>query len=91
VFTWCHYSSVFRFDRALGGKDFQSRLADHLAAEFTKMKKTSSDVYESPRALQKLHKEAGRVKHVLSANMNHYAQVNHHIISLMNGCDAMFV
>ena len=74
------YSSCFllnwiRFDRTLGGKIFQSRLADHLAKEFTKMKKTSSSVYENPRALQKLHKEAGRLKNVLSANTEHFAQV----------------
>lgn len=63
------------FDRTLGGKIFQSRLANHLAKEFTKMKKTSGNVYDNPRALQKLHKEAGRLKNVLSANTEHYAQI----------------
>ncbi|KAK2147196.1 hypothetical protein LSH36_564g01052 [Paralvinella palmiformis] len=63
------------FDRTLGGKIFQSRLANHLAKEFTKMKKTPNSVYDSPRALQKLHKEAGRLKNVLSANTEHFAQI----------------
>lgn len=32
-------------------------------------------VYESPRAMAKLLKEAKRVKQVLSANTDHFAQV----------------
>ena len=39
------------------------------------MKKTPNSVYENLRALQKLHKEAGRLKNVLSANTEHFAQV----------------
>ena len=38
-------------------------------------KSTQSSVYESPRAMAKLLKEAKRVKQVLSANTDHYAQV----------------
>lgn len=39
------------------------------------MKKTSKNVFESPRAMAKLLKEAGRVKNILSANVDHYAQI----------------
>lgn len=46
-----------------------------LAREFNAMKKTPTDVFTNPRALAKLFKEAGRVKNVLSANANHYAQI----------------
>lgn len=53
----------------------QIRLQKHLAKKFTEVKKTKSSVYESPRAMAKLFKEAGRVKNVLSANVEHYAQV----------------
>ena len=38
-------------------------------------KKTQSNVFESPRAMAKLVKEAKRVKQVLSANTDHHAQV----------------
>ena len=55
--------------------EIQLRLRDHLAKLFNGMKKTSQDVTKNPRAMQKLFKEAGRVKHVLSANADHYAQV----------------
>lgn len=63
------------WDRTLGGLEVQLRLRDHLAAEFNAMKKTSTDVTKSPKALAKLFKEAGRVKNVLSANNDHYAQI----------------
>jgi hypoxia up-regulated 1 len=39
------------------------------------MKKTKNDVFKNPRAMAKLFKEAGRVKNVLSANVDHFAQV----------------
>ena len=39
------------------------------------LKKTQGSVYESPRAMAKLLKEAKRVKQVLSANTDHSAQV----------------
>lgn len=63
------------YDRTLGGMEMQLRLRDHLADAFNNMKKTKTNVYESPRALAKLFKEAGRVKNVLSANNEHYAQI----------------
>lgn len=63
------------YDRTLGGMEMQLRLRDHLADAFNNMKKTTKNVYENPRALAKLFKEAGRVKNVLSANNEHYAQI----------------
>lgn len=63
------------YDRTLGGLEMQIRLRDYLAAEFNKLKKTQTDVFTSPRALAKLFKEAGRLKKVLSANQDHFAQI----------------
>lgn len=63
------------FDRTLGGLEIQLRLRDYLASEFNALKKTKTDVTTSPRALAKLFKEAGRLKNVLSANNDHYAQI----------------
>ena len=40
------------------------------------LKKAEGSVYDSPRAMAKLLKEAERVKKVLSANTDHYAQVS---------------
>ena len=40
------------------------------------LKKTEGSVYDSPRAMAKLLKEAERVKKVLSANNDHFAQVS---------------
>ncbi|KAH8387342.1 hypothetical protein KR093_006466 [Drosophila rubida] len=63
------------YDRTLGGLEIQLRLRDYLASEFNALKKTKTDVTNSPRALAKLFKEAGRLKNVLSANNDHYAQI----------------
>ena len=63
------------YDRTLGGLEMQIRLQEYLAKEFDAMKKTSNSVFKSPRAMAKLFKEAGRVKLILSANADHYAQV----------------
>ncbi|XP_063217680.1 hypoxia up-regulated protein 1 isoform X1 [Bacillus rossius redtenbacheri] len=63
------------YDRTLGGLEIQLRLRDYLGKKFNEMKKTPNDVFKNPRALAKLYKEAGRVKNVLSANADHYAQV----------------
>ncbi|XP_048521549.1 hypoxia up-regulated protein 1 [Dendroctonus ponderosae] len=63
------------YDRTLGGLEIQLRLRDYLAEKFNDMKKTSNNVFENPRALAKLFKEAGRLKNVLSANFEHYAQI----------------
>ena len=53
----------------------QLRLRDYLGQKFNEMKKTPNDVFKNPRALAKLFKEAGRLKTVLSANPDHFAQV----------------
>lgn len=63
------------YDRTLGGLELQIRLRDHLARKFNEMKKTTNDIFKSPRSMAKLFKEAGRLKNVLSANTEHYAQV----------------
>lgn len=63
------------YDRTLGGIEMQIRLRDHLAREFNKMKKTKTDVFTNARAMAKLFKEAERVKNVLSANNDHFAQI----------------
>ena len=65
----------FRFDRSLGGLEIDLRLRDHLAKKFNEAGKTKKDVFENPRAMAKLFKEANRVKKVLSANVDHFAQV----------------
>lgn len=61
------------FDRELGGNQFTYRLAKHLAKLF--QEKTKKDVFTNPKAIMKLYKEADRVKSVLSANADHFAQV----------------
>ncbi|KAK7068456.1 Hypoxia up-regulated protein 1 [Halocaridina rubra] len=63
------------YDRSLGGLEMQLRLRDFLAKKFTEVKKTSNSVYDSPRAMAKLLKEAGRLKKVLSANTDHLSQI----------------
>ncbi|XP_017064235.1 hypoxia up-regulated protein 1 [Drosophila eugracilis] len=63
------------YDRTLGGLEIQLRLRDYLAQEFNALKKTKTDVTTSPKALAKLFKEAGRLKNVLSANTEFYAQI----------------
>lgn len=63
------------YDRTLGGLEIQLRLRDYLAAEFNALGKTKTDVTRNPRALAKLFKEAGRLKNILSANNDHFAQI----------------
>uniref|UniRef100_UPI00398E5734 hypoxia up-regulated protein 1 isoform X2 n=1 Tax=Pristiophorus japonicus TaxID=55135 RepID=UPI00398E5734 len=63
------------FDRNLGGLEMELRLRDHLAKLFNAQKKTSKDVRQHPRAMAKLWKEANRLKTVLSANIDHTAQI----------------
>lgn len=70
---------MFRFDRTLGGLEMTLRLRDYLAQKFNEMKKTDIDVTQNPRAMAKLFKEAERVKTVLSANADHFAQVRRNI------------
>jgi hypoxia up-regulated 1 len=66
---------VYRYDRTLGGLEMQVRLRNYLGKTFNEMKKTPTDVFTNHRAMAKLFKESGRVKNVLSANADHYAQV----------------
>jgi len=63
------------YDRSLGGLELQIKLREHLADQFNKLKKPKTDVRKNPRAMAKLFKEAGRVKNVLSANNQIFAQV----------------
>merc|ERR1739844_447054 len=63
------------YDRTLGGLELQIKLREHLATQFNKLKKPKTDVRKNPRAMAKLFKEAGRVKNILSANSQIYAQV----------------
>jgi len=63
------------YDRTLGGTEITFRLREHLADEFDAMKKTSTKVRSVPRAMGKLLKEAERVKLILSANTECFAQV----------------
>ena len=61
------------FDREIGGNEFTMRLARHLAKLF--LEKTKKDVFKNPKAIMKLYKEEERVKNVLSANVDHVAQI----------------
>lgn len=70
-----NFKLMFRVDRSLGGLDMTLRLRDFLGKKFNEMKKTPNDVFKNPRALAKLFKEAGRLKNILSANNEFYAQV----------------
>lgn len=63
------------YDRTLGGLEMQIRLKNFLAEKFNEMKKTKTDVFSNPRAMMKLFKEAGRVKNILSANTETFAQI----------------
>ncbi|KAL7981650.1 hypothetical protein Chor_005738 [Crotalus horridus] len=62
------------FDRTLGGLQMELRLRDHLAKLFNEQH-PRKDVHQNLRAMAKLLKEANRVKTVLSANVDHTAQV----------------
>lgn len=59
----------------MGGLEIQLRLRDYLAAKFNSLNLTPNDVTKNPRSMAKLFKEAGRLKNVLSANTDHFAQV----------------
>ncbi|GFO47003.1 hypoxia up-regulated protein 1 [Plakobranchus ocellatus] len=63
------------FDRTLGGLEISLRLRKFLAKAFNDQKKTTLKVEENQRAMAKLLKEAERVKKVLSANVDHTAQI----------------
>ncbi|XP_047521461.1 hypoxia up-regulated protein 1 isoform X1 [Pieris napi] len=61
------------FDRTLGGLEMTLRLREHLIKAWEA--NGGGDVRASPRAMEKLFREAERVKIVLSANTEHYAQI----------------
>merc|ERR1712012_302833 len=63
------------YDRTLGGTEITFRVREFLADEFNALKKTKTDVRSVPRAMGKLLKEAERVKLILSANTECFAQV----------------
>merc|ERR1711872_944109 len=63
------------YDRSLGGSEITFRVREYLADEFDAMKKTNTKVRSVPRAMGKLLKEAERVKLVLSANSECFAQI----------------
>merc|ERR1719391_687772 len=63
------------YDRTLGGLDLQLSIQDMIADKFIKVKKTSRNPRDVPRAMGKMFKEAGKVKLVLSANKEYRAQI----------------
>lgn len=63
------------YDRTVGGLEIQTRLQNYLAKKFNEMKISKSDIFKNKKAMAKLFKEASRVKIVLSANTETYAQV----------------
>merc|ERR1719347_2326499 len=63
------------YDRTLGGAEMKFRVRDYLADQFNAMGKTKTDVKTVPRAMGKLLKEAERVKLILYANTDCFAQI----------------
>ncbi|CAI5455631.1 unnamed protein product [Caenorhabditis angaria] len=63
------------YDKTLGGLEITKRLRDHLQTKFRDTVSTTKDISTNARAIGKLHKEAERVKQVLSANKDTFAQV----------------
>merc|ERR1719206_767870 len=63
------------YDRTLGGAEMKFRVRDYLADQLNAMGKTKTDVKTVPRAMGKLLKEAERVKLILSANTDCFAQI----------------
>nr|XP_026494052.1 hypoxia up-regulated protein 1 isoform X1 [Vanessa tameamea] len=61
------------YDRTLGGLEMTLRLREHLIKAWEA--NGGGDVRASPRSMEKLFREAERVKIVLSANTEHYAQI----------------
>lgn len=61
------------FDRTLGGHEMTLRLREHLIKKW--QENGGGDVRSSPRSMEKLLREAERLKIVLSANTEHYAQI----------------
>uniref|UniRef100_A0A0N5BX28 Hypoxia up-regulated protein 1 n=1 Tax=Strongyloides papillosus TaxID=174720 RepID=A0A0N5BX28_STREA len=65
----------FGYNKNLGGFELTMRLRDYLVDKFKANYKVSKDISENPRAMAKMLKEAERVKQVLSANVDHKAQI----------------
>lgn len=63
------------FDRTLGGLEITQRMTKHLEEVFRKTVKTPTDIATNARSMAKLAKEAERVKQVLSANKDTFAQI----------------
>merc|ERR1712045_385580 len=63
------------YDRTLGGAELRFRVREFLADKFNALGKTKTDVRTVPRAMGKLLKEAERVKLILSANTDCFAQI----------------
>merc|ERR1712115_685537 len=63
------------YDRTLGGGELNFRVREFLADKFNALKKTKTDVKTVPRAMGKLLKESERVKLILSANTDCFAQI----------------
>jgi len=63
------------YDRTLGGQEIRFRIREYLADEFNALGKTKTDVRSVPRAMGKLLKESERVKLILSANTDCFAQI----------------
>lgn len=68
-------------DTHLGGEDFDSRLVNHLAAEFKR--KFKKDMTGNPRAMRRLRTAAERAKRTLSSS----TQANIEVDSLYEGVD----
>ena len=63
------------YDRTLGGLELRVKMREYLADKFNELKKPKTDVRKNNRAMGKLFKEAEKVKTVLSANKQCFAQV----------------
>ncbi|VDO20474.1 unnamed protein product [Heligmosomoides polygyrus] len=63
------------FDRYLGGLEMTLRLRELLVEKFRQHYKSKADITTSERGMAKLLKEAERLKQVLSANVDYFAQV----------------
>merc|ERR1711936_1195046 len=63
------------YDRTLGGAELRFRVREFLADKFNALGKTKTDVRTVPSAMGKLLKEAERVKLILSANTDCFAQI----------------
>ncbi|CAI4226902.1 unnamed protein product [Auanema sp. JU1783] len=63
------------YDRNLGGLEMTLRLQEHLVKRFRENYKTDKDITTNDRAMGKMLKESERLKQVLSANADHFAQI----------------